>query len=376
MRVAIFTDTFLPKIDGIVTIICLLIDHLETRGIQTAIVAPKLGIERYKNSPIIGVPGVRMPLYPELTWGPPTFGTYRQVKAFQPDLAHFIHPALIGGFGLLMASRLRIASVASFHLDYARLVHHFNIGFIEPGADWLTRILFNWADYALAPSRLIQQDMLRLGIRRVGLWRRGVDAVRFNPAFRSAEMRAYLSGGQPDDTLLLYVGRLSTEKKLESLRDVLGAVPGTRLALIGDGPARPALEAHFAGTNTLFTGYLQGEALSQAYASADVFVFPSALETFGLVVLEAFASGIPVVAARVGGVPVVVDEGRTGYTFAVGDTAALIDGVRQIAASRDRMSAMGQAARAYAEAQSWPAIMDEVVDLYAQLIAARKARRR
>lgn len=376
MRVAIFTDTFLPKIDGIVTIICLLIDHLEARGIQSVVVAPRLGVERYKNAAIIGVPGVRMPLYPELTWGPPTFSTYRQVKAFQPDLAHFIHPALIGGFGLLMAKRLGIASVASFHLDYARLVHHFNIGFIEPGADWLTRVLFNWADYALAPSRLIQQDMLRLGIRRVGLWRRGVDAVRFNPAFRSAAMRAQLSGGQPDDVLLLYVGRLSTEKRLETLREALLAVPGARLALVGDGPARPALEAHFAGTNTVFMGYLQGEALAQAYASADVFVFPSALETFGLVVLEAFASGLPVVAARVGGVPEVVEEGRTGYTFAVGDTAAMIEGVRQIAASRERRAAMGQAARAFAETQSWPAIMDEVVDLYEQLIAARKARRR
>ncbi len=372
MRVALFTETFLPKIDGIVTVTCLLLDHLEQRGIETVIVAPRMGVERYRSTPIIGVPGVTLPLYPELKVGPPTLSTYSQLKAFQPDLAHFIHPALIGVGGLMMAKWLGIPTVASFHLDLARLVHHFNIGFMEPVTDWYTRTVFNQADTALAPSRLIQREMLALGVRDVGLWKRGVDAERFNPRFRSAEMRNQLSDGHPDDVVLIYVGRLSSEKKIEQLKFVLEAVPHTRLALVGDGPAREDLQAHFRGTNTIFMGYLKGEALSQAYASADIFVFPSALETFGLVVVEAMAAGLPVVASRVGGVRDVVEEGRTGYSFDVGDTAALIEGVRQIATTRDHITEMGLAARAFAETQTWPAMMDEVVDLYTRLILARK----
>ncbi len=372
MRVALFTETFLPKIDGIVTVICLLLDHLTARGIETVIVAPKMGVERYNQTVVIGVPGVTMPLYPELKVGPPTLSTYQQLKAFNPDIAHFIHPALIGGFGLLMAKHLDIPTVASFHLDVARLVHHFNLGFIEPMADWLTRTLFNWADYSLAPSRLIQREMLALGVKNVGLWGRGVDAERFNPHYRTTDMRRRLSDNHPDDTILLYVGRLSTEKQLDLLKPVLERVPGTRLALVGNGPARAELEAHFAGLPVQFMGYMQGEALSQAYASADIFVFPSALETFGLVVVEAMAAGLPVVASRVGGVADVVREGVNGYTFESGDIEAQVEGVRQIAASRERITQMGRAARAFAETQTWPAMMDEVVDLYARLIRQRR----
>lgn len=371
MRVALFSETFLPKIDGIVTVVCLLLDHLEARGIETIIVAPKMGVEYYRNTRIIGVPGLPIPMYPELKFGPVRPSTYQHLKAFKPDVAHFIHPALIGGPGLFMTRRLNIPAVASFHLDYAKLVHHFNIGFIEPGVNWLTRWLFNMADYSLAPSRLIQREITELGVKNVGLWRRGVDAEKFDPRYRSDDMRHRLSDGHVDDTVLLYVGRLSTEKRLHQLRAILENVPGTRLALVGDGPARESLKKYFAGTNTVFVGYLQGEELSQAYASADIFVFPSALESFGLVVVEAMAAGLPVVASRVGGVRDVVEEGRTGYTFDVDDVAALVEGVRQIAVSRERITAMGQAARAFAETQTWPAMMDEVVDLYIRLIAER-----
>jgi glycosyltransferase involved in cell wall biosynthesis len=120
-----------------------------------------------------------------------------------------------------------------------------------------------------------------------------------------------------------------------------------------------------------FAGYMTGESLSQAYASADVFVFPSALETFGLVVVEAMAAGLPVVSSRVGGVRDTVQEGVTGYTFEVNDIAGMVEGVRQIAVSRERITEMGRAARAFAETQSWDAMMDEVIDLYRDLIAAR-----
>ena len=116
---------------------------------------------------------------------------------------------------------------------------------------------------------------------------------------------------------------------------------------------------------------MTGERLSQAYASADIFVFPSRLETFGLVVIEAMAAGLPVVASRVGGVTDIVEEGKTGYTFNSGDSAALLNGIRQIASSRENMRRMGMQARSYAETQSWDAIMDEVIDIYASLIASK-----
>ncbi|RMG81420.1 MAG: glycosyltransferase family 1 protein [Chloroflexi bacterium] len=379
MRVALFTETFLPKVDGIVTVVCLLLDHLAKRGVESVIVAPRIGdITHYNETEVITVPSFTVPLYPELKTGPPSPFTYSRLKAFQPDVVHLIHPAFIGTFGLLMAKRLGVPTLASFHLDIARITQHFNIGplslgFLQPITNFYTRVVFNAADYTLAPSKLIQRDMLDIGIQKVGLWRRGVDAGKFHPRHASAEMRAALSDGHPDETLLLYVGRLSNEKQIDHIKPVLEAVPNTRLAIVGDGPAREDLEAYFDGTPTKFMGYLKGEALYSAYASADIFVFPSAMETFGLVVTEAMAAGLPVVASRVGGIPDVVQEGVTGYTFESGDIDALIDGVRRIATSRARIKQMGQAARAFAETQSWPAMMDEVIDLYAELITTRQA---
>ena len=241
MRVALFTETFLPKIDGIVTVVCLLLDHLEKRGIETVVVAPKMGVDRYNSSRVIGVPGVRFPMYPELRIGPPTLSTYQELKQFEPDIAHFIHPILIGIPGMLMAKRLNIPTLASFHLDVARIAHHYNLGFVEPVTDLMTKVVFNAADYSLAPSRLIQNDMYRIGVKEVGLWKRGVDPQRFDPQFRSATMRDQLSDGHPEDTLLLYVGRVSAEKQIDQIKAVLENVPGTRLAVVGDGPARAPL---------------------------------------------------------------------------------------------------------------------------------------
>ena len=373
MRIAIFTETFLPKMDGIVRVVCLLLDHLNSKGIETVVVAPRLGdIQTYNETRVIGVSGVTLPLYPELKIGPPTLTTYQQLKAFQPDVAHFFHPVMIGIPGLAMAKHMGIPTLTSFHLDLARMADHHHVPFLRPVADYLTRVVFNWADFSLAPSRVIQQEMLELGIHEVGLWRRGVDAERFHPRFRDAAMRERLSQGHPDAPLLIYVGRLSQEKQVDRLRGVLDALPGTRLAIIGDGPDRSSLEAHFAGTNTYFAGYMNGESLSQAYASADVFVFPSALETFGLVVVEAMAAGLPVVASRVGGIPDVVQEGVTGYTFKVGDVPTLIEGVRKTISDQATLQQMGHAARAYAETQTWPAMMDEVITVYEKLIERNK----
>ena len=379
MRVAIITETFLPKVDGIVKVVCLLLDHLSRRGVDALLVAPRYGKnQRYQDVPICSLPSLSLPLYPEARLGFATLALFRELAAFNPQVAHLFHPVMTGIPTMGMLKWLGVPTVTSFHLDYARLVQHFrigqlNLGFAEPIIDELTKHIFNWSDYSLAPSKLVQAQMRGLGIGKVGLWRRGVDAQTFHPRFRSAAIRAEMTAGNPEATLLLYVGRLSEEKRIEHLRPALEKLPNTRLALVGDGPARPALERAFGDLPVNFMGYLRGERLSQAYASADIFVFPSRLETFGLVVIEAMAAGLPVVASRVGGVGDIVREGETGYTFASGDTRALTAGIRAIASDRANMAAMGAKARAYAETQTWHAMMAEVVELYAALIAEQRA---
>ncbi len=377
MRVVLFTDTFLPKVDGLVTVICLLLDQLAKRGVESLLVVPHMGpdsLTQYADTRVLSVASVAFPFYREMKLGLPLIHSYREIRVFQPEIVHVLQPMVAGNAGLLIAKQMRLPAVASLHLDLPRITHHYGIGVIEPLVNRAARMVFNAADTALAPSRLMQREMHQLGIRNVRLWGRGVDSERFHPRFQSESMRNALSDGHPDEMILLYVGRLSAEKQLRQLRSVLEQVPGTRLALVGDGPDRARLEQHFAGLPVRFMGYLRGEALSEAYASADVFVFPSALETFGLVVTEAMAAGLPVVAARVGGVTDLVTEGVNGYSFDVGDTAALVEGVRRLVTDADHRAQGRTAARAFAETQTWEAAMDAVVDLYAELIQQHQQR--
>ena len=371
MRVALYSETFLPKTDGIVRVACLTLEHFQRRGVEAVIVAPDGGVTEYAGAKVIGVPNTPTPFYPELRTSFPTPRIYQEVKAFRPDIMHMFHPVAAGLAGMFFANRMKVPSIASFHTDVARASEFYGMGVLRRPIEAATTWVFNMADYALAPSKRVQRELRELGVKRVGLWRRGVDAETFNPRHRTEKMRNLLSDGHPEDTLLLYVGRLAAEKQIQQVRPVLEQVPGTRLALIGDGPYRAELEKHFAGLPVKFVGYLHGEPLHQAYASADLFAFTSAFESFGLVILEAMASGTPVVSSRVGGAQDMIEEGVTGYTFDVNDTSTLVERVREIVTTPGKLRQMGIDARIAAEKQSWPRMMDELIECYEALLAGQ-----
>jgi len=164
-------------------------------------------------------------------------------------------------------------------------------------------------------------------------------------------MRAELSDDNSEAPLLLYVGRLGNEKCLKQLKDVLEAIPEARLALVGKGPAEDELRAHFAGTQTTFMGLMQGQRLSEAFASADLFVMPSDSETLGFVVIESMASGVPVVGVRAGGVPSIITDGETGLLAAPRDPRDFTAKVKTLLDDRTQLE--GMATLAYAEMQRW-----------------------
>jgi glycosyltransferase involved in cell wall biosynthesis len=301
MRIALFTETFLPKIDGIVRTLCRLLEHLSHRGHTALLFAPEGGPACYAGTSIVGLPGYTFPLYPELKLVPPTTDVKRHLEVFQPEVVHIVNPVSLGLAGLRQARRLGVPVIASYHTDLPGFTQLWGLGALR-GPSWtFLRWIHNQADLNLCLSYATRSDLEAHGFQRVKVWSRGVDTGQFHPGHRSAEWRGRLSGGHPDAPLLLFVSRLSPEKRVEWLHPVLNALPGARLAIVGDGPLRPALERTFADTPTVFTGYLHGRDLASAYAAADIFVFPAANETFGNVVLEAMASGLPVVAARAGG---------------------------------------------------------------------------
>jgi glycosyltransferase involved in cell wall biosynthesis len=225
-------------------------------------------------------------------------------------------------------------------------------------------MLHNRADLNFSPSLATKRMLEQNGFRHVQVWPRGVDTVRFHPDKRSDSWRRRLCGGEPEKILLLYVGRVSYEKRIDWVRPVLDALPGVRFAVVGDGPARKSLERKYGDSETVFTGYLHGEDLAHAYASADMFVFASQYETVGNVILEAMASGLPVVAPRSGGPLDHVSHGSNGLLFDPDDQNDFISAVGRIVSHPARMHSMGREGRGYAEQQDWTGTLDALLDRY------------
>lgn len=355
MRIALFTETFLPKVDGIVTRLRHTVDHLQRNGDRVLIVSPDGGLTEYKGAQIYGVSGFPLPLYPELKMALPRPSIGQALEKFQPDLIHVANPAVLGLAGLYYGKKLDIPLVASYHTHLPQYLPHYGLGMLE-GLLWeILKNIHNQAQLNLCTSTAMVQELVNHGIEHVDLWQRGVDTELFDPKWKSESMRDRLSQGHPEDPLLLYVGRLGAEKEIERIKPILAAIPNARLALVGDGPNRQVLEEHFAETPTYFVGYLQGVDLASAYASADAFVFPSRTETLGLVLLEAMAAGCPVVAARSGGIPDIVTDGVNGYLFDPADEDGAIAATRRLFANPQERETLRQNARAEAENWGWDA---------------------
>jgi glycosyltransferase involved in cell wall biosynthesis len=370
MRIALFTETFLPKVDGIVTRLSHTVDHLQRMGNQVLVVSPDGGLTEYKGAAIYGVPGFPLPLYPELKLALPRPAIGQALETFQPDLVHVVNPAVLGLAGLYYSKSLQVPLIASYHTHLPKYLEHYGLGMLE-GVMWeLLKAAHNQAQLNLCTSTAMQEELTGHGIERVDVWQRGVDTELFQPHLASAEMRSRLTQGHPDSPLLLYVGRLSAEKEIDRIKPVLEAIPGARLALVGDGPYRQELEKHFAGTPTHFVGYLTGVDLASAFASSDAFVFPSRTETLGLVLLEAMAAGCPVVAANSGGIPDIVTDGVNGYLFDPQDEEGAIAATQRLLAQASERENLRQNARREAEKWGWAAATQQLRQFYQTVLDA------
>ncbi|WP_427160727.1 glycosyltransferase family 4 protein [Aliinostoc sp. HNIBRCY26] len=369
MRIALFTETFLPKVDGIVTRLRHTVDHLQRQGNQVLVVAPEGGITEHKGAQVYGVSGFPLPLYPELKMALPRPAIGYTLEQFRPDIIHVVNPAVLGLSGIFYSKVLKIPLVASYHTHLPQYLQHYGLGMLE-GLLWeLLKGAHNQAVLNLCTSTAMMTELSSHGIERVDLWQRGVDTELFHPDLASLEMRDRLSQNHPESPLLLYVGRLSAEKEIERIKPILEAIPQARLALVGDGPHRQALEKHFAGTNTNFVGYLMGRELGSAFASADAFIFPSRTETLGLVLLEAMAAGCPVVAARSGGIPDIVTDGVNGYLFdPKADIQDAIDATVKLLENKQEREIIRQNARREAEKWGWSAATQQLQDYYQKIL--------
>ena len=362
-RVAVLTESFLPKVDGVVKTSYLTIRYLQETGREVLIFAPDIAVDQVGDSRVIPLPSISLPQAPETRMALPNPVVARHIEDFQPDLIHLFSPAAMSVNGMAVGRHLNLPVIANYQTDLPGYTEHYGFPMLSgPVNRWL-RYIHNGCHLTLAPTRTIIRELRATGYRRVRHWGRGVNTERFNPRHARPAMRGrLLNGRDPNSLLCIFVGRLANEKRIDLLLDAAQS-PGIALTIVGDGALRGELEQVFAATDTHFTGYLFGDELAQAYASADVFVFPGEYETFGQVIQEAMASGLPSVVVNAGGAPDVVRDGESGIVVEPAP-AAFVEVIQHLLDRPDVRGRMSRNARKMAEDRPWSALMSQLEGYY------------
>lgn len=368
MKIAYVTETWLPYRDGVVTRLTSTIRTLLAAGHEILVVAPEMdGVDPdWPGLTVRTVPAVGWEfLYGGKKWGLPLPRVSRYLDEFDPDVVHVVNPVLLGAAGIRAARRRHCGLVASYHTDIARYAAWYRLGWLRPVIWARLRQLHGHAHVNLATSAAARAQLMSHGITGVHHWPRGVDLDRFHPARLPV---APVEGAAPRQPVALYVGRLAAEKGLPRLAGVAAPDSGFDLMLVGDGPARAELTR---ALPAIFTGELDGERLAAAYRQADVFVFPSDTETLGLVLLEALASGLPVVAVD----SLASRETLTGCAAArlcpADQPDRLAELARELVASAPR-DELARLARAHAAQWGWDTATARLRGYYQQAMDAAR----
>jgi phosphatidylinositol alpha 1,6-mannosyltransferase len=376
MRIVYFSESLLPLVDGVSLTLANLFDALENEGVDFRVYAPFVPEASIRwSGRVRHVRSVAFPWYRDyrvsVPWG---HGLAAELDAWAPDIVHVASPTPLAVWAQSYCTARGIPIVATFHTNFVAYFRHYGVPRLAGlGWGWL-QWFYGRCNATFAPSPTMQQELLQRGVPNVRIWSRGIDTQRFSPARRDAALRARL-GVSGDRPLLLLVSRLVREKDLGDLVGVAAALRqrgvAYRLALVGDGPMRGELEAALPDAH--FAGQQRGDELARWYASADVFVFPSTTETFGNVVLESLASGVPAVVVDRGGPQDLIEHGATGRIARANDAAHIADSVAALLTRTELRNRMRAAARASAEGRDWAVINRRLLDDYREIIAGRTA---
>jgi glycosyltransferase involved in cell wall biosynthesis/predicted metal-dependent phosphoesterase TrpH len=334
-----------------------------------------VGTDRAVDRRLSVVAEADIPFYPGLQVGVPSLPAVADALADgRYDLVHLVSPGPAGIAAALIARLLDLPVVGSYHTELAAYARLRTADVRAEIAMWtVLSAFYGQCGSVLSPSRAADASLLELGIapERIGRWDRGVDLQRFSPALRERARRG-------DEIVVLYVGRLTKEKGLDLLADAFldawAQDPRLRLVLAGGGPEEGALRQRL-GSSATFLGWLDGDELARAYANADIFLFASETDTFGQAILEAQASGLPVLAVAAGGPAELVDHGYTGW-LAAPERHALADALTQLALRPAQRARLGAAAVDAVRDRSWEGALAQLGDGYVRALAAAGRARR
>jgi phosphatidylinositol alpha 1,6-mannosyltransferase len=372
LRVALVTSSYAYIQDGVALTLNRLVAFLEARGVEVLVFTPTSETPTFAYpGEVVSVASIPVPLRPEyrLALGFPRIARER-LEAFGPDIIHVAVPDILGHQALTLGDKLGVPVVASYHTRYETYLSHYGLGLMTDFVGERISAFYRRCREVYVPSESMAEALTANGgAGEVRLWTRGVDTTRFDPARRSSAWRTRHGVGA-DEVVVLFASRLVREKRLATLADMFARLAAAGVAcrpvIVGDGPEREALQTTL--PDALFLGFLTGDALPEAYANADLFVFPSDTETFGSVTLEAMASGLPTLCADATGSRSLVEPGVTGFLEPADSGEAFFQRARQLIEDRPLRLAMSLAARERSLRFSWDEAMAMLLERYRSVV--------
>lgn len=375
LRVALFTGNYNHIRDGVSLTLNRLVKFLEDQGISVLVFGPSID-----NPPIDHVGElVITPSMPMLIGGRKEYrfttslpdSVKEKIKAFNPDIIHIATPDRLGFLASNWADENNVPLVGSYHTHFASYIsYYWYLAPIKKMILWLTKRFYKRVAQIYVPSKSMIEELDKLGIEgEKRIWARGINLELFNPKKRDLEWRRKV-GFNDDDIVVTFVSRLVWEKELATFVKSVNRLQETnskiRAMVVGSGPAKKEVEELMPEAH--FTGFVQGEELARAYASSDVFLFPSHTETFGNVTLEAMASGLPCLVADAIGSKSLVDDGVNGRLGKKQDLEDFIEKLEWLVSDEKRMKEMGEKSREMALEYNWDDINSGLVDNYREVI--------
>ena len=378
LRIALFSEVYWPMVSGVGVTLLRLTEALQARGHQVRVYSATYALPPEGDRPEVHrSPSVPLFLYPDVQWAFPRLrDVVDDLARFRPDVVHVATEFSLGIAGVKAARQLGIPIVASAHTDYDQYAVRYGVTWALRAGWHYLRWFYGQAHRVLCPSRIYEEHLHSRGVTHTGIWSRGVDPAEFHPRFRSEAYRARFGIG-PNDLLVTYIGRIAREKNLELLlrawEELAGSRGGGQLVLVGRGPLEDEIRRR-EPPGVHVTGLLRGRELAEAYASADIFTFPSPTETFGNSLLEAMGSGLPPLVAAAGGVLEFAEHGRNAWLVAPNSTEAITEGLGRLLSDPPLRRGLGEGALETAAGRPWDGVYDQLIADYRAAAASRETR--
>jgi phosphatidylinositol alpha 1,6-mannosyltransferase len=368
LRVAIFTGNYNHIRDGVSLTLNRLVNFLLSKDIPVVVFGPTVEEPAIEHAgDFVAVPSIPMPGRPEyrVTIGFPE-EVQQKLKAFNPTLIHIATPDLLGFRAMRYAQANGIQIVASYHTHFTSYLKYYSMDMLEVLGWKYLSWFYSQCHHIYVPTPSMIDELKEKGITNgLKIWARGVDTQLFSPGRRDLNWRKSI-GIQDQEIAVTFVSRLVWEKDLQTVVDTLKKVASKnsniKPIIVGEGPARKELEQLI--PNGYFTGYLTGEELARAYASSDIFFFPSDTETFGNVTLEAMASGVPAVVADATGSKSLITHGENGFLGTPKQTKEFASLILNLADDVGLRARMSEETFKRAQSYSWKIINSGLLELY------------